>query len=66
MAGIENIELGGKEIAYTVKKSSRARMVRLTAVPGEGFVVTVPFWVTSEQVRRLLLKKKRWILGRLA
>lgn len=66
MAVIEKIQFGEQEIAFTFKKSARARMVRITALRGEGFVVTVPRGVTPEYVRRILLGKQSWILKRLS
>ena len=65
MAAIEKMQFGKQEVTFTLKKSSRARTIKLTALRGEGFVVTVPLGVTHEYVRKILLGKRRWILGKI-
>jgi len=54
--------LGTEEIVYSLKRSARARRLRLT-LQGEGvLLVTIPMRVSVEQVEKLIREHADWIL----
>jgi len=61
----ERILFDGREVRYVLKTSLRSRSIRLTALRGEGFVVTRPRGVPKEFVERFLLAQKKWILAKM-
>jgi predicted metal-dependent hydrolase len=58
--------LEGQTVAYTIKRSSRAKHVRLEMRPNTGLTVVVPQRYSLEEVPGLLEARRRWILGHLA
>lgn len=54
--------LGTEEIAYSLKRSARARRLRLTLQAEGELCVTIPPRVSLEQVERLLREHADWIL----
>jgi len=58
--------LEGRTVPYAVKRSSRAKYVRLEIRIKTGLTVVVPSSYNVEQLSGLLRKKGRWILGKLA
>jgi predicted metal-dependent hydrolase len=63
--------LPGGELAYTLRRSARARHLRVTVDPGRGVVATVPGVRTSEARARALVEpflaeREAWLRGHLA
>ena len=58
--------LEDQTVPYTVKRSSRARHVRIEVRGKTGLTVVVPDPYNVEELPDLLRKKKRWILDKLA
>lgn len=57
--------LGGRLIPYVVKRSSRARCVRLEIKSETGLTVVIPRNCRLEQVDEMLAEKTRWILDKM-
>lgn len=49
------------EIAYTVRRSSRARRVTLTVTPERGLVVTLPERFALHRVPAIVTERREWI-----
>ena len=64
--GTGKTTLEGQTISYTVKRSSRAKHVRLEVRGETGLTVVVPGPYNVEELPNLLREKKRWILDKLA
>lgn len=58
----EKINLSGKDIDYNLKRSKRARNLRLTVNLEGNLTVTVPWFCSFWQARRFIRKKSAWIL----
>jgi predicted metal-dependent hydrolase len=58
--------INGQTITYTVKRSPRARYVRLEVRQQTGLTVVVPHSYKIGQLPRLLESRKRWISNSLA
>lgn len=59
------ISLDGQTVWYTIKRSARAKQVRLEVSPETGLTVVVPRSCKLD-LPDLLQRNKRWILGKLA
>jgi predicted metal-dependent hydrolase len=57
--------IGDRTIAYTLKRSNRARLVRLEIASQTGLTVVVPPWCSTSQIQRFLRDKSHWILDKL-
>ncbi len=67
----ERVSLVGGELAYTLRRSSRARRLRVTIDPRRGVIVTVPsVWTSEARVRELvesfLAEREPWLRRHLA
>lgn len=60
------INLHGREVAYTLKKSARARRLRVTVHCDGAVVVTLPYSLPQSLVPRFLSEKARWLLSKMA
>ena len=58
--------LEDQTVPYTVKRSSRAKNIRIEVRVKTGLTVVVPVLYDVEELPDLLRKKKRWILDKLA
>ena len=58
--------LEGRTVPYAVKRSSRAKHVRLEVRIKTGLTIVIPGSYKIEELPDLLKKKRRWILGKLA
>jgi len=58
----EKINISGQEIDYNLKKSKKARNLRLTVNLEGNLTVTVPWFCSMWQARRFVKKKSNWIL----
>jgi len=56
------IALAQKNIAYTLRLSTRAKRIRFTVAPGGGFSVTAPKTVPLSLIEQMLRKRAEWIL----
>ncbi len=59
------IILKKKKIEYTLKKSKRARVMRLAIYPGGAFVVTAPWWASQRVIERFIIEKAQWVIGKI-
>jgi predicted metal-dependent hydrolase len=65
IVGKRDISLDGQTISYTLKRSMRAKHVRLEVRPETGLIVVIPKSYRPESILDLLKGKRRWILGKL-
>ncbi len=61
----KEILLGEKKIIYTLKKTRRARHMRLSVSADASVKVSVPPYVSQRQVENFVLEKAPWILEHL-
>ncbi len=66
LVGQRAIVINGNSVTYTVKRSPRARLVRLQIRPETGLTVVIPRHFDIERLPELLLSKGRWILNKSA
>ncbi len=64
--GERQVDLQGQRVTYILKRSSRARRVRLEVPEGTGLVVVVPRSYRLGDLDSLLRDKQTWILRNLA
>jgi len=64
LVGKRAIVINGNSVTYTVKRSPRARLVRLQIRPETGLTVVIPRHFDIESLPELLLSKGRWILSK--
>jgi len=64
IVSMPTIRLHNQDVAYDVRRSHRARYMRLTMHRGGDFVVTVPDGIAPFRIEALLLQKARWILSK--
>jgi len=50
---------------YTLKRSARAKYMRLAIYPSEGVVVTAPWGFDSDLIEKFIYKKAHWISKKL-
>ncbi len=58
------ITLQNKTVNYTLKKSKRARRIRITVYPDTSVVVTVPF--TCRDIESFIKEKEKWLLDKIS
>jgi len=58
--------IDSQTISYTIRRSPRAKYVRLEVGPETGLTVVIPRSYNSDQIPDLLKGKERWISGKLA
>jgi predicted metal-dependent hydrolase len=56
------INLDGHQLQYALKRSHRARYIRLAVHRDAGLIVTVPWRYNAGNLSRLLEKKSKWII----
>ncbi len=66
LVGTREATLEGRTVSYTIKRSFRARYVRLEVRRETGLTVVVPKSYDLAQLPDLLTKRERWVLGNLA
>ena len=59
-------DLDGQSVAYAIRRSNRARHVRLTFSPSEGLVIVLPRRCPLRHVPTVLEEKSRWIRKQLS
>jgi len=64
--GEGKITLNDRVVSYKVKRSTRARRVRLEIRPESGLTVVIPRFFGIARVPHLLREKRDWILGNFA
>jgi predicted metal-dependent hydrolase len=57
--------VGGRTVAFTLRRSDRARHARLEISARGGLTVVVPANYSTDRVRLLLNEKRRWITAKL-
>ena len=55
-----------KEISYTIRKSKRARRIRLVVYSGGAIVVTTPFDLKESIAEKFVREKFQWLLSKLS
>lgn len=61
----KQIKLQNKRVDYLVKKSKRAKRLRLAIYCDGSFVVTVPNGLDATRVENYILQKAEWVLEKL-
>ncbi len=61
----KQIELAKKKVEYTLKKSNRARRMRLAIYCDGNFVVTAPQNVNENIIEQFIIKKSKWVIDKL-
>ncbi len=62
---ISKIKLREKEVEYTLKKSRRARRLRLTIHCDGSFVITAPRGLSESFIEKFIIQKSAWVLDKL-
>lgn len=62
---MEEINLAGKTVEYTLRKSNRARNLRLTINLSGELIVTKPWFVSARQAEKFIKQKSSWVLKKL-
>ena len=55
----------GRRIRYTLRRSRRARCVRLTVACGGVFTVSAPPWMRQSRVEEFIRRKSAWVLDKI-
>ncbi|MDO8687514.1 MAG: SprT family zinc-dependent metalloprotease [Dehalococcoidales bacterium] len=63
--GTREVIIDGQAIPYIIKRSVRARSVRLEVRPETGLIVVIPRFYRPEQIPDLLREKLRWVSANL-
>lgn len=58
---IRTIALGTTVYDYTLRKSLRARRLRISVSPGGALAVSAPLWVSGRFIKRFLVEHAEWI-----
>ncbi len=58
---IRTIALGATIYDYTLRKSLRARRLRVSVSPGGALAVSAPVWVSGRFIERFLVEHAEWI-----
>jgi hypothetical protein len=66
LIGTRQITFEGQTVSYTVKRSFRAKYVRLEVREETGLTVVIPKSYKMAQLPDLLRERRQWILGKLA
>ena len=61
----QQIILANQQINYTIKKSVKARNIRISISCNKGLEVTLPFFVTQKSAEQFMYEKTNWILNKL-
>ncbi len=59
------IILNNNQINYTIKKSSKARNLRLSICRDKGLEVTLPFFASQKSAEKFIKEKASWIIKKL-
>jgi len=62
---IKEIKIQDKDLKYNIKKSRRARYMRLTVYCNGNIVATVPSCFSPEILENFILERSRWIFKKL-
>ncbi len=60
------VNLAGREVAYSLTISHKAKNLRLMVDREKGLEVVIPAYFSTDLVEPILIKKQKWILGKLA
>jgi predicted metal-dependent hydrolase len=59
-----SVTFGTTKIAYSVRRTERRKTVSIAIGPDGDVEVAAPHGVDDERIRRIVLSKARWVLGR--
>lgn len=59
------LTLGGRGVAYTLRRSSRARWPSGSIRPETGLVITLPLHASADQAEVFLRRHQRWVIQQL-
>ena len=62
----KDIKLGNKQVTYTLRKSGRARRMRLAVYCDGSIVVTTPFDLKENVAERFMREKTDWLFAKIA
>lgn len=62
----KHIVLQNKKVSYTLRKSRRARRMRLAVYCGGDIVVTIPFHIQENIAEKFIRDKSGWILSKVS
>ena len=60
-----SIKINNKEISYKIRKSNRAKRLRIAVYCDTSIVVTMPFGINENKVERFIIEKANWIISKL-
>jgi hypothetical protein len=61
----KSIQFKDQEIKYKLKRSLRARAIRLTVRCDASVVATLPWWASERSLEKFLKSKAEWILDKI-
>lgn len=56
--------VGGRALRLRVRRSKRARKLRIGVSPRRGVVVVMPYWATRRDVDEMLVEAEQWLADR--
>ena len=62
---MQKVRLQNQQIKYCLKRSFRARRMRLAVFCDGNLVVTAPFSLTQDSIEKFIIQKSAWILKKL-
>ncbi|MCK5044903.1 M48 family metallopeptidase [Candidatus Parcubacteria bacterium] len=62
----KEIEIDNKKIPFIFRKSTRARMLRLTVYCDGNIVATIPHNISENTVEKFIKKKTDWIISKIS
>lgn len=61
-----DIAINNEIITYRLKRSSKARRLRLTVYPDASLVITLPYFISKNSVDRFIKEKASWIVEKVS
>jgi len=61
----KEILIENKKLSYEIKKSRKARNLRLTIYPDGKVIATLPCGINESLIDKFILEKSKWIFGKL-
>lgn len=62
----KQISIQGKKLAYTLRKSKRARRMRIAVYTDSAIVVTTPFSLQQTIIEQFIREKSGWLISKIA
>lgn len=60
-----SIKIDNKEIDYKIRRSNRAKRLRIAVYCDTSIVITVPLGINENKVERFIVEKTNWIISKL-